>query len=153
MLVRRVRERFNQDLLCIGTSATMGSEGTSESREQAVAEIASKLFGSTVRKDNIITETLEPVTQEGVLYDGDSVRTAIEKGVPANPTHDDLSSHPVAAWVEYNLGLKEKDGKYVRLPQPLSVNKAAKRLAKHSNLKAEDCRKYLAEFCLQPTKA
>ena len=148
MLVRRVRERFNQDLLCIGTSATMGSEGTSESREQAVAEIAGKLFGAAVRKDNIITETLEPVTQEGVLYDGDSIRTAFEEGVPANPTHDDLSSHPIAAWVEHNLGLKEEDGKYVRLPQPLSVKKAAKRLAEHSNLKAEDCRKYLTDFLL-----
>ena len=27
MLVRRIRERFNEDLLCIGTSATMSSEG------------------------------------------------------------------------------------------------------------------------------
>lgn len=148
MLVRRVRERFNQDLLCIGTSATMGSEGTTESREQAVAEIASKLFGAAVRKDNIITETLEPVTQEDTLYDGDSIRSVVAKGVPANPTHDDLSSHPIAAWVEHNLGLEKKDGKYVRISQPLTVLKAAERLAEDSNLKAGDCRKYLADFLL-----
>ena len=38
MLVRRVRERFNDDLLCIGTSATMASsEGSAESRNAAVA--------------------------------------------------------------------------------------------------------------------
>ena len=110
MLVRRVRERFNQHLLCIGTSATMGSEGTVESRDQAVARIASKLFGATVRPDNIITETLEPVTQKGTPDDGTSLRRAVEAGVPTNPTHDDLSSHPIAAWVEHNLGLEKKDG-------------------------------------------
>lgn len=148
MLVRRVRERFNQDLLCIGTSATMGSEGTSESREQAVAEIASKLFGAAVRKDNIITETLEPVTQEGMQNDEASLRSAVETSVPANPSHDELSGHPAAAWVEHNLGLEKKDGKYVRISQPLTVLKAAERLAKDTRLKIEDCRQYLADFLL-----
>ena len=33
MLVRRVRERFNERLLCIGTSATMASEGSPDDRE------------------------------------------------------------------------------------------------------------------------
>ena len=148
MLVRRVRERFNQQLLCIGTSATMGSEGTVESRDQAVARIASKLFGATVRPDNIITETLEPVTQEGTPDDGTSLRRAVEAGVPTNPTHDDLSSHPIAAWVEHNLGLEKKDGKYIRISQPLTVLEAAERLAENSNLKAENCRQYLADFLL-----
>ena len=148
MLVRRVRERFNQHLLCIGTSATMGSEGTAESRDQAVARIASKLFGATVRPDNIITETLEPVTQEGTPDDGTSLRRAVEAGVPTNPTHEDLSSHPIAAWVEHNLGLEKKDRKYVRISQPLTVLEAAERLAKDSKLKAEDCRQFLADFLL-----
>ncbi|MXY99010.1 MAG: DEAD/DEAH box helicase [Gemmatimonadetes bacterium] len=48
MLVRRVRERFNDRLLCIGTSATMASEGSEESRNEAVADIASQLFGAPV---------------------------------------------------------------------------------------------------------
>ena len=47
MLVRRVRERLQQDdrsLLCIGTSATMASEGDEVSRQVKVAEVASTLF-------------------------------------------------------------------------------------------------------------
>ena len=39
MLVRRVRERFNENLLCIGTSATMASEGSAKDRNTAVAHI------------------------------------------------------------------------------------------------------------------
>ena len=45
MLVRRVRERFNQDRVCIGTSATMASEGSAKDRTTAVANIAGRLFG------------------------------------------------------------------------------------------------------------
>ena len=148
MLVRRVRERFNLDLLCIGTSATMGSEGTTESREQAVAGIASKLFGVKVSPDNIVTETLEPVTQEGTQNDSISLRRAVETSVPANPSHDELSKHSAAAWVEHNLGLEKEDGKYVRISQPLTVRKAAERLAKDTNLKVEYCRQFLADFLL-----
>ncbi|MDE2659005.1 MAG: DEAD/DEAH box helicase, partial [Acidobacteriota bacterium] len=58
MLVRRVRERFNDRLLCIGTSATMASEGSEESRNEAVADIASQLFGAPVDPANVVTGPL-----------------------------------------------------------------------------------------------
>jgi len=44
-----VRDRANPDLLCVGTSATMGTEGTVEERNRAVARVASRLFGANVR--------------------------------------------------------------------------------------------------------
>ncbi len=46
MLVRRVRERFNDDLLCIGTSATMASEGPAKDRSGEAARVASRLLWS-----------------------------------------------------------------------------------------------------------
>ena len=104
MLVRRVRERFNENLLCVGTSATMASEGTATDRNAAVSNIASRLFGVTVSSDNIVTETLKPVTDDDTAIDGPSLRQAIEAGVPADPIHDELSKHAVAAWVERNSG-------------------------------------------------
>ena len=148
MLVRRVRERFNENLLCIGTSATMASEGSAEERSATVANIASRLFGVTVSSDNIITETLEPVTDDDAPTDGPSLRRAIEAAVPVNPTHDDLSGHPIAAWVERNLGLDEQDGKLVRIPQPLTVLEASEQLATASGLDARACREYLTGFLL-----
>ena len=147
MLVRRVRERFNRDLLCIGTSATMASEAT-ESRDETVADIASKLFGGAVRAENIISETLEPVTQGDAPTDEDSLRSAIAAGVPNDATHEELARHPIAAWVELNLGLEEKDGRWVRSAQPLTVVEAAERLAQESGLEAGACRQYLADFLL-----
>jgi hypothetical protein len=48
MLVRRVRDRLNPDLLCVGTSATMATEGSAADRACAVAAVASRLFGAPV---------------------------------------------------------------------------------------------------------
>src|SRR5216683_8428177 len=82
MLVRRVRERLNLNLLCVGTSATMASEGTVEDRNTAVATIASRLFGTLVRPTNIITETLERVTPDDVRMDGATLAAALRTGLP-----------------------------------------------------------------------
>lgn len=148
MLIRRVRERFNEHLRCIGTSATMASEGSAKKRNAIVANIASRLFGVPVSADNIITETLEPVTNNDTPIDSASLRQAIETGVAASATHAELSSHPVAAWVERKLGLEEQDGKLVRIARPRTVIEAATLLAKDSGLQEQFCQEYLVKFLI-----
>ncbi len=148
MLVRRVRERFNERLLCIGTSATMASEGSPEDRDTAVAHIASRLFGVTIHPGNVVSETLRPVTRRDASAGKPDLRAAIEQGVPAGPTHDELSRHPVAAWVERNLGLEERGGKLERISRPLTILEASDALAQNSGLDAVRCRDYLANFLL-----
>ena len=55
LLVRRVRERLQpENLLCIGTSATMASEGSLEDKNRVVAGVASKLFGNEIAESNVI---------------------------------------------------------------------------------------------------
>ena len=148
MLVRRVRERFNDDLLCIGTSATMASEGSAGHRNVAVAHVASQLFGVGVSPDNIITETLKPVTDKETSVDGPSLRSAIEAGIPERPTHNQLAHHPVAAWVEQKLGLEEEDGRLQRISRPRTVHEASRLLSEDSDVGTESCREYLAGFLL-----
>ena len=148
MLVRRVRERFNDRLLCIGTSATMASEGSEESRNAAVADVASRLFGVTVKAANVVTETLRPVTEPATVSRGPDLRRAIGEGVPEDPSYVDLTVHPVAAWVERTLGLEDRDGKLARISRPLTILEASERLAFDSGLEEERCRTYLAGFLL-----
>lgn len=63
LLVRRVRERLSPEgLQCIGTSATMASEGSVEDKSRVVARVASKLFAVAIPESNVIVETLERVT-------------------------------------------------------------------------------------------
>jgi superfamily II DNA/RNA helicase len=149
MLVRRVRERFNDKLLCIGTSATMASEGDARSRARVVAEVASRLFGGEVKPENIITETLEPVTARATPIDRGSLARAIAAGVPEAPSRFDLAAHPVAAWIERKLGLEERDGKLVRISRPRTVDEAATMLAEESGVDHDMCRSFLARFLLK----
>ncbi len=148
MLVRRVRERFNHDLLCIGTSATMASEGTTESRNEAVASIASRLFGVPVDPTNVVTETLRPMTGHDQEPSGPALKRAIEDGVPAGATHTDLRQHAMSAWVEYKLGLENRDEKLVRTSRPMNILDASKHLETESGLNRERCQRFLSDFLL-----
>lgn len=149
MLVRRVRERFNDNLLCIGTSATMASEGTETDKNLIVSEVASRFFGSPVKPENIIIETLQPVVGSGVSFEGDILAKTIEMGLKENPSYEEFSLHPVAGWIEKNLGLEMHDGKFARISRPKTVDEAASLLALESGLVADKCRTYLSELLLK----
>jgi ATP-dependent helicase YprA (DUF1998 family) len=72
MVIRKLRQRYGHELLCIGTSATMSTEGDREQRRATVTGVASKLFGVEVLTNNVIDETLKraievPVPEAGEL--------------------------------------------------------------------------------------
>ena len=60
MLIRRARKSFeSEEMLCVGTSATMASDGDTESQRGVVADVATKIFGATVKKENVVIESLK----------------------------------------------------------------------------------------------
>ena len=144
LLVRRVRQRLNTDLICIGTSATMASEGTAAERNGTVAQVASKLFGTEIPVENIVTETLERLTV-GELPSAPELGAALDAdystSATATWTTDELRNHPLARWVELRLGLEREDGradgKWVRC-RPRTLQKAALELAITSGRLNED---------------
>ena len=89
LLVRRVRERLSPEKLqCIGTSATMASEGSLKDKSQLVAEVASKLFSVDIADSSVIVETLERVTdsQATAVSVRGALGPAIDAGIPPNVT-------------------------------------------------------------------
>ena len=152
MLVRRVRDRTNPDLLCVGTSATMATEGTAEQRNRAVAGVASRLFGAAVRPENVVTETLRRVTDNAARTDAASLAAAIAAGVPDEADHGVLRVHPVAAWAETTLELQRQDdkpdGKWVRTSRPKTLAEAADLLAEASGRPVGECLDHLRRFLL-----
>ncbi len=147
MLVRRVREALNPDVLCVGTSATMASEGTLQARNEAVAAVATKLFGTLVKPENIITETLQRQTPHKHKPAGDLLAKAISSGLPDGKNFKALREHPLSAWIELTLGLQWEEDRWVRArPQTLSL--AATVLAADSGLEPARCEEYLKEFLL-----
>ena len=155
LLVRRVRERLQPErLLCIGTSATMASEGSLEDKSRVVADVASKLFGIPIAESNIIAETLERITDSTAT--ADSVRpdlgTAIDAGVPTDISDAALREHPLAVWVETRLGISfsEVDQRWVRA-KPMTVSDAVDKLSGESGRPDAACGRALRDLLLVST--
>lgn len=127
MLVRRVRDACNApNLLHVGTSATMASGGSWADQQAKVSEVASEIFGATVRPDRIIGETLHRVTTRASSSEAaqrDDLRAAIESGAVPEPTdRAAFLAHPLVNWIEENFGLRaeSESGRLVRQsPKPL----------------------------------
>ncbi len=136
MLIRRVRQACQApELQCVGTSATMSSEGTDEKRRLRVAEVATKIFGTPVRADNVITETLVRATAPGeVTVPAERLRTP-----DAPRAYHDLYQDPLARWIESTFGLAtDDDGRLVR-QRPTTVETAAEELERATGVPSERC--------------
>lgn len=96
LLVRRVRERLSPEKLqCIGTSATMASEGSARNKQEVVAGVASKLFSTSVDPSHVIIEELERVTDRSKRAESvkHALGPAIDAGLPSNISDQALRSH------------------------------------------------------------
>lgn len=150
LLVRRVREALSDTLICIGTSATMASEGTQMERNAVVARVARRLFGTAIADRNVITETLRRTTPESETLDTvqSRLKDAIRAGVPMDLSFEAMAAHPMSVWVELTLGLTYEDDK-PRRARPLTLADAAKLLHEASGEQVEACLAYLQQFMLQ----
>ncbi|WP_281911153.1 protein kinase domain-containing protein [Streptomyces olivaceus] len=138
-LIRRVREacRASASLQCIGTSATMSTEGTWEDQQREVARVAGRLFGTTVLPKRVIGETLVRATRQAP----ESV-SAERLRVPAAPrSYEALTKDPLACWVESRFGLEPEEGTgRLRRRVPDTLEKAAAELAAESGVPEESVR-------------
>ena len=80
MLVRRIKSWCNNDLSCIGTSATMASAGNPDEKKEAVAKVATTIFGTKYGIDQIIREYLDTCTS-GKQFNAIELRNALIKGI------------------------------------------------------------------------
>lgn len=151
MLVRRVRERLaDEDIQCIGTSATMASGEDPAESNRKVAEVASRIFATTISEFGVVTEDLERATD--AAQTDVTVRPllgpAIDRGIPREISNTDLAAHPLAVWVETQLGLDRRGGaKWVRA-RPRTLAEAAEQLAADAGRPVESCKDALKTLLL-----
>lgn len=146
LLMRRVRARLcpNRPPVCIGTSATMAS-GDAASSAETVAAFASRLFGTPIGTDAVITETLQPATVRDAYsppYDvplslSDALARAVDDEIPVALTDDALRRHSLAAWIEMEIGLR--DGQTLERRPPSKLTAAADRLAGRTGRDKDRC--------------
>jgi hypothetical protein len=158
MLIRRVRERLEapgKPILCVGTSATMANERSQEDRDARVADVASQLFGTSVDRDCIITETLRRMTDETLTIEHirAELGAAIDAGVRGDLSNPALAKHPLAIWIETRLGLKasENGGAWVRA-EPRQLIAAAEWLAQDAERPKDTCKSALQAFLLEASR-
>lgn len=157
LLVRRVRDRLNASgLQCVGTSATMASDGSYADRQAAVAEVATKLFGSQVEVEHVIGETLRRTTPERDL--GDMVfreeltaRVVDPKRKPPQ-TFDSFRQDPLSIWIESTFGVRRDpvSGRLERaVPQSITGEAgAARALSNVTGAPVERCVSAIEEALL-----
>ncbi|MER7271172.1 DEAD/DEAH box helicase [Micromonospora carbonacea] len=142
-LVRRTRDACQASRLqCIGTSATMTTEGDAAHQRATVAEVASRLFGQPVSPTHVIGETLHRATAAAEpTAEGLAERVRLWCRGGHAPDVDDFRADPLAHWVESAFGIEPEEGtgRPVRRRVPRTVPEAAENLTELTHESATDC--------------
>jgi ATP-dependent helicase YprA (DUF1998 family) len=144
-LVRRTREACRASRLqCVGTSATLASEGGFEVQRRQVAGVAHQLFGTPFEPEDVIGETLRRATRAVDLDDEafrTSLRRRIEDGGEPSSVYGDFITDPLSSWVETAMGLDDDAGRLVRrVPRRVrGEDGAAAALMEHTGLPEDVC--------------
>lgn len=146
MLVRRVKDRLVGDgkLLCIGTSATMSSAHDDEERATAVARVGQLIFGEDLSAASIIDENLARATDPRIKSStlGGALKDAVLASTPTALLDKELFAHPLACWIETEIGLSE--GEKLRRRAPMTLTDASSVLSKQTGVELEQCQIALA---------
>lgn len=144
LLVRRLRDACDSPAMqCVGTSATMATARTFAEAQREVAAVASRLFGTDVPAGRVIGETLERATEARRPGDAE-LRAALDATLAATTLprargYRELTTDPLAIWVEDTFGLAVgPDGRVVR-QQPTTLPQAAEELAERTGRPVAAC--------------
>lgn len=110
LLMRRVREVLNADRLqYVGTSATLAGVGTYDEQRREVATVAAQIFGSPVKSENVIGETLRRATPDRELEDPTFAQELTSRLADLNRKppreHLEFVQDPLSIWIESTFGV------------------------------------------------
>jgi superfamily II DNA/RNA helicase len=156
MLIRRVKDICKSNRVqCVGTSATVAGTGTYNKIQAEVARVATLLFGSEVKPECIIGETLKRTTAEVELTDPafiQKLKERIKDPVKTTPvSYKEFINDPLSIWLETTFGITQdlETGRLKR-SKPISItgdDGAATELSK-IDVSYETCIKVIQEGLL-----
>lgn len=154
LLMRRCRLAFGgRDMICVGTSATMASAGSSAAQRQEVARVAQTLFGTAIDPSQVIGETLERATPEFKKDPVPALAEAIRSNATPPADYESFRGHPLASWIESNFGVRTEveTGRLIRQP-PQKIRgeaSASERLATLTSQEPEECYRVIRSFLIK----
>ena len=153
LLVRRVREASGSAAIrCVGTSATLSTEGGHQERLTRLAKVGTRLFGAKVHPEDVIGETLRRLTPEPDLSDP-THRAELGRAIWRNRPPKDFeafAADPLSGWIETEFGIGQEEGRLVRaIPRALEGDEgAAARLSALTDIDQESCENALRSYLL-----
>ena len=157
MLVRRIREACGaSELQCVGTSATLSTEGSPAERSTRVADVASKLFGTEVRPSEVISETLKRTTPEPAERPdaADGLQRSVAGDTREPTDYAAMCRDPLSSWIESAFGIaRDHDGRLVRAkPIPIEgPTGGAELLSADTGLSRDVCEEAIRQRLLAGT--
>jgi ATP-dependent helicase YprA (DUF1998 family)/very-short-patch-repair endonuclease len=157
LLMRRLRDLVGaDDMLCVGTSATLASRGTFADQQVEISQLGRTLFGANFEPSSVVGETLR---RAAVSFDfGSSQGVAALRdrvsSLPFEPPSDyeAFIADPLVSWIEATLGLAtEKETMRLNRAVPIAITGdegAAKRLADATAIDIALCRTALEKTLL-----
>jgi ATP-dependent helicase YprA (DUF1998 family) len=154
LLVRRARDFLNaQRLQCVGTSATLAGMGTFVEQQRQVAEVATQLFGVTVRPEHVVGETLRratPARNENEPGFSDELTTRVTDASRRPPTDfRGFVNDPLSCWIESTFGVQlDAEGSRLVRVQPRRIageGGAAADLSRITGATADRCAEAIRE--------
>jgi hypothetical protein len=101
------------------------------------------LFGTEISPDAVIDESLARATDPALKAAnlGDALAAAIDAALPDRLDDTALRAHPLAVWIELEIGLS--DGQRLARRPPVTIEEAAKLLARQTGRNEARCRSQL----------
>ncbi|WP_104116843.1 DEAD/DEAH box helicase [Arthrobacter sp. B1805] len=162
LLVRRLRDACHaqETLQCVGTSATMSSGGTMAEQQRDIAEVATRIFGTEVKPDHVVTESLVRATTVRDQTTEDLKAAVLERGdaefssATISGGYVSLRSDSLASWIEDTFGLTtEAESSRLIRSAPKTITGAAEVLAAKTGQDPKACATAIRATLLAGSKA
>jgi len=141
LLIRRIKDIAEKDVLCIGTSATMTTIGTREDKKKAVANVASTIFGNAFDETQVIGEYLENCTISDKLPTKFELQEGIHQHISKDGTDQEFVKRPLAVWIERKIALFRHEDGFLERGEPRTLSEIVGLLSEDSGEAKSDCEK------------
>jgi len=154
LLIRRIKLQFEtNNLVCIGTSATMASSNDNGGIDEktAAADFAGSLFEEKIPVSNVISEKLERVTNVNLSLNDilPTLNNRILNSANFKLNITELKNDPLAVWLELTMGIKYSGIRAPERAKPLSIEEASEKLAQAANVPKEKAEEVLKNYLLE----
>ncbi len=145
LLNRRIHASTKNDLICIGTSATMATGGTLQEQKSAVANVGKQIFDKPFALDQIIGEYIENTTTSNCV-DLNDLKDSLGQEINVQGIPEEFVSHPLAIWLENEVALNVLEDGTIQRAKPSTLSQISIKLNEQTGCGFDACQDKLIQL-------